>query len=63
VKPSFAWLGNMKNGEPKERVFGLKMYPPNLKPDYEEQARVFIDGLIAEVFDQPADAPAATTTV
>ncbi|MGH3137526.1 MAG: flavodoxin family protein, partial [Gaiellaceae bacterium] len=38
VKSMLGWLGYMKHGEPQERVFGLKMYPPNLKADYEEQA-------------------------
>ena len=50
VKSMLAWLGYMKHGEPLERVFGLKMYPPNLKPDYEEQARTFVDGVVDEVF-------------
>ncbi len=38
VKSMLSWLGYMKHGEPQERVFGLKMPPPNLKPDFEEQA-------------------------
>ena len=32
VKSMLSWLGYMKHGEPQERVFGLKMPPPNLKP-------------------------------
>ena len=57
VKSMLAWLGYMKHGEPQERVFGLKMYPPNLKADYEEQARTFVDGVCDEVFgQQPAEA-------
>lgn len=56
VKSMLAWLGWMKHGEPQERVFGLKMYPPNLKPDYEEQARSFVDGLVDTVLEE---APAA----
>jgi flavodoxin len=52
VKSMLGWLGYMKHGEPQERVFGLKMYPPNLKPDYEEQARTFVDGVYDEVFGQ-----------
>ena len=46
VKSMLSWLGYMKHGEPQERVMGLKMPPPNLKPDYEEQARSFVDGLV-----------------
>ena len=46
VKSMLSWLGYMKHGEPQERVMGLKMPPPNLKPDYEEQARTFVDGLV-----------------
>jgi flavodoxin len=55
VKSMLAWLGYMKHGEPQDRVFGLKMYPPNLKPDYEEQAQSFVNG----VLDQLDSAPAA----
>jgi hypothetical protein len=54
VKSMLAWLGYMKYGEPRERVLGLKMPPPNLKPDYDEQARAFVDRLADEVFGQPA---------
>ena len=46
VKSMLSWLGYMKHGEPQERVFGLKMPPPNLKPDYEEQAKTFVDGVL-----------------
>ena len=49
VKSMLSWLGYMKHGEPQERVMGLKMPQPNLKPDYEEQARTFVDGLVASV--------------
>ena len=48
-----AWLGYMKHGEPQERVLGLKMYPPNLKPDFEEQARSFVDGVLDQVGRPP----------
>ena len=44
VKSMLSWLGYMKHGEPQERVFGLKMPPPNLKPDFEEQAGSFVNG-------------------
>ena len=41
VKSMLSWLGYMKHGEPQDRVMGLKMPPPNLKPDFEHQARAF----------------------
>jgi len=50
VKSMLSWLGYMKHGEPQERVAGLKMPPPNLKPDYEEQARTFVDTVADGVF-------------
>jgi hypothetical protein len=49
VKSMLSWLGYMKHGEPQERVLGLKMPPPNLKPDYEEQARTFVDGIVTNM--------------
>ena len=49
-----AWLGYMKHGEAQKRVFLLKMYPPNLKDDYEEQAKAFVGGLVDSVLRQPA---------
>ena len=54
VKSMLAWLGYMKHGEPQERVMGLTMYPPNLKPDYEEQSQAFIDDVADEVFGPAA---------
>ena len=63
----WSWLGYMKHGEPQERVMGLKMPPPNLKPDFEEQAQAFVDGLVDTVLRpsevrqgvaaEPANAP------
>ena len=53
-----SWLGYMKHGEPQERVMGLKMPPPNLKPDFEEQATAFVDGLVDGVLRQPVGAGA-----
>jgi flavodoxin len=50
VKSMLSWLGYMKHGEPQQRVFGLKMPPPNLKPDYEEQARDFVDHVVEHAF-------------
>ena len=49
-----SWLGYMKHGEPQKRVFRLKMPPPNLKPDFEEQAKEFVDGLV-DGLRQPAE--------
>lgn len=54
VKSMLSWLGYMKHGEPQEHVLGLRMPPPNLKPDYEEQARSFVDGLVDSVLRPPA---------
>jgi len=53
VKSMLAWLGYMKHGEAQEHVMGLKMPTPNLKPDFEEQAKTFADGLVDTVL-QPA---------
>ena len=30
----------------------MRMPPPNLKPDYEEQARGFVDGLVDTVLER-----------
>jgi hypothetical protein len=57
VKSMCAWLGYMKHGEPQERVMGMKMPPPNLKPDYKEQSRRFVDGLVGSVLER-SPAPA-----
>ena len=50
VRSMLSWLGYMKHGVAQERVAGLKMPPPNLKPDFQEQARTFVDGVADEVF-------------
>jgi menaquinone-dependent protoporphyrinogen IX oxidase len=57
VKSMLSWLGYMKHGEPQERVLGLKMPAPNLRPDFEEQAKTFADGLVDSVL-QPVAAGA-----
>ena len=49
VKSMLAWLGYMKRGEPQKRSWGLTLPPPNLKPDFEEQARTFAHGLVNTV--------------
>jgi menaquinone-dependent protoporphyrinogen IX oxidase len=56
VKSMLSWLGYVKHGEPQERVFGLHMPPPNLKPDFEEQARSFVGGVLDGVAGPPASA-------
>ena len=53
VKSMLSWLGYMKHGEAQERVMGLKMPPPNLKPDFEEQARKFVDSVADRVLERP----------
>ena len=51
-----SWLGYVKHGEPQKRVFGLHMPLPNLRPDFEDQAARFVDGLVDQVLDQPVAA-------
>ena len=53
VKSMLSWLGYVKHGEPQKRVFGLHMPPPNLRPDFEEQATSFANELADQVFPQP----------
>ena len=48
-----SWLGYMKHGEPRERLFGMKMPPPNLKPDFEQQVRTFIDRIALKTSEHP----------
>jgi flavodoxin len=55
VKSMLSWLGYMKHGEAQSRAMGLKMPPPNLQPDFEQQAKTFADGLVDKVL-QPAAA-------
>ena len=54
-----SWLAYMKRGEPRERILGVKMPPPNLKPDFEQQARSFID----RVATKSAERPVAVSSV
>jgi menaquinone-dependent protoporphyrinogen IX oxidase len=54
VKSMLSWLGYMKHGKPQERVMGLTVPPPNLRPDYEEQATAFVDGLVDGVLQPTA---------
>jgi len=49
VKSMLSWLGYMKHGEAQRRVWGLKLPAPNLRPDFEEQARAFAGRLADSV--------------
>ena len=57
VGSMLSWLGYMKHGEPQQRVMGLKMPAPNLKPDFEEQAKAFADRLVDRVLQPVAAIP------
>jgi flavodoxin len=63
VKSMLSWLGYMKHGEPQKRVFRLTMPPPNLKPDFKDQARSFVDGIVDQIADQPLAARAQSPTM
>ena len=52
VRSMLSWLAYMRRGEPRERILGIPMPPPNLKPGFEQQARDFVDQVAAQ---QPAD--------
>jgi len=54
VKSMLSWLGYMKHGEAQSRVMGLKMPPPNLQLDFEQQAKTFADGLVDKVLKPAA---------
>ena len=56
VKSMLSWLGYMKHGEAQKRVALLQMPPPNLKPDFEEQSRSFVDGVVDQVLHKPVAA-------
>ncbi len=45
VKSMLSWLGYMKHGEAQEHVMRMKMPPPNLQPNFEEQVRKFVAGV------------------
>jgi flavodoxin len=47
VKSMLSWLAFMKRGSAREKALGMKMPKPNLKPDFEGQARGFIDRITA----------------
>ena len=43
VTSMLSWLAYMKRGVPRERILGVRMPAPNLKPDFGRQARSFIE--------------------
>jgi menaquinone-dependent protoporphyrinogen IX oxidase len=55
VKSMVSWLGYMKHGTPQKHSLGLDLPPPNLRPDYEDQAKRFADGLVDKAL-QPVTA-------
>jgi NAD(P)-dependent dehydrogenase (short-subunit alcohol dehydrogenase family)/flavodoxin len=62
VKSMLSWLGYMKHGEPQQRVLGMRMPPPNLKPDFEQQARSFVNALVDSELHRLVAASAGQTT-
>jgi hypothetical protein len=58
VNSMVSWLAYMKRGEPRERLLGIRLPPPNLQPDFEAQANAFVDGLADGVLKQPLRAGA-----
>jgi len=62
VKSMLSWLGYMSHGEPKQRSLGLKLPPPNLRSDFEEQASTFADGLLDRVLQPVATANEGSST-
>ena len=58
VKSMISWLAYMKHGEAQEKALGLRLPPPNLKPDFEDQARAFVDRIVDEVFHESLAASA-----
>jgi menaquinone-dependent protoporphyrinogen IX oxidase len=56
VMSMLSWLAFMFFGGPRGHFLGIPLPKPNLKPDYEEQTRSFVDGVVDQVFGQPADA-------
>ena len=56
VMSMLSWLAFMFFGGPRGHFLGIPLPKPNLKPDYEEQARAFADGLVDGVRGQPVGA-------
>jgi len=57
VKSMLSWLSYMRYGEHRERSFGLKLPLPNLKPDFEDQARDFANRLLDLAAQKRASVP------
>jgi hypothetical protein len=57
VRSMMSWLSYMRSGEMKERWFGVKIPPTNLKPDFEEQARDFANRLLDLTAQNRASVP------
>ncbi len=55
VRSMLSWLAYMRRGEPREQILGIPMPPPNLKPDFEQQTRDFVDR-VARAAARRADA-------
>ena len=60
VMSMLSWLAFMFFGGPRGHFLGIPLPKPNLKPDYEAQARGFVDGVVDQVFHQPAAASPTT---
>ena len=56
VKSMLSWLSYMKHGEAAERVLGMKMPPPNLQPEFDQQARSFVDEVVDRAIERPGAA-------
>jgi menaquinone-dependent protoporphyrinogen IX oxidase len=52
VTSMLSWLAFMFFGGPRGHFLGIPLPKPNLKPDYEEQARSFADGLVGTVTER-----------
>jgi menaquinone-dependent protoporphyrinogen IX oxidase len=61
VTTMLSWLAYMKRGEPKARLLGVKLPPPNLKPDFEQQAQGFVDKLADRVLAERSTFGSHTT--
>ena len=52
VTSLWSWLAYMKHGAPKRRSMGVKLPPPNLTNDFQDQARRFVDDLVGGTADR-----------
>ena len=56
VMSMLSWLAFMFFGGPRGHFLGIPLPKPNLKPDYEEQAKTFVDAVADDVFGRTASA-------